>query len=38
MKAGDTLMVHASMRRVGGDAKDLVAAIDEQWAKRGTWG
>ena len=37
VKACDTLMVHASMRRVGGDAKDLVAAIDEAVGEEGTW-
>jgi aminoglycoside N3'-acetyltransferase len=37
VKAGDPLMVHASMRRVGGDAKDLVAAIDEAVGEEGTW-
>ena len=30
-------MVHASMRRVGGDASDLVAAIDEAVGEEGTW-
>lgn len=34
---GDVLMVHASMRRVGGDARDLVAAIDEAVGEDGTW-
>jgi aminoglycoside 3-N-acetyltransferase len=37
VKAGDTLMVHASMRKVGGDASDLVAAIDEAVGDEGTW-
>jgi aminoglycoside N3'-acetyltransferase len=30
-------MVHASMRRVGGDALDLVVAIDEAIGEHGTW-
>jgi aminoglycoside N3'-acetyltransferase len=30
-------MVHASMRRVGGDARDLVAAIDDAIGAEGTW-
>src|SRR5262245_20017031 len=34
---GDLLMVHASMRRVGGDARDLVAVIDEAVGEGGTW-
>ena len=37
VQAGDTLMVHASMRKVGGDARDLVAAIDEAVGEQGTW-
>jgi aminoglycoside N3'-acetyltransferase len=37
VKGGDVLMVHASMRKVGGDASDLVAAIDEAVGEEGTW-
>jgi aminoglycoside N3'-acetyltransferase len=37
VSAGDLLMVHASMRRVGGDARDLVAAIDAAVGDGGTW-
>ena len=37
MREGDALMVHASMRRVGGDARDLVRAIDEAVGEEGTW-
>jgi aminoglycoside N3'-acetyltransferase len=35
--AGDLLMVHASMRRVGGEASDLVSAIDAAVGESGTW-
>ena len=34
---GELLMVHASMRRVGGDASELVAAIDTAVGPSGTW-
>src|SRR3954471_22582163 len=34
---GDVVMVHASMRKVGGDARDLVTAIDEAIGAEGTW-
>jgi aminoglycoside N3'-acetyltransferase len=34
---GDLLMVHASMRKVGGDAGDLIAAIDEAVGEDGSW-
>jgi len=34
---GSVVMVHASMRRVGGDARDLLAAIDEAIGEDGTW-
>ena len=37
VRRGDMLMVHASMRKVGGDARDLVAAIDEAVGDQGTW-
>lgn len=37
VRPGAVLMVHASMRRVGGDARDLVAAIDEAVGDEGTW-
>ena len=37
VRRGDVVMVHASMRRVGGDASDLVAAIDEAVGEEGTW-
>src|SRR3954470_16329132 len=35
--SGSVLMVHASMRKVGGDASELVAAIDEAVGQDGTW-
>lgn len=35
--AGDLVMVHASMRRVGGRAEALVAALDQAVGRRGTW-
>ncbi len=37
VEVGDVLMVHASMRRVGGDAAELVHAIDEAIGDTGTW-
>jgi aminoglycoside N3'-acetyltransferase len=37
VRGGDVVMVHASMRRVGGDARDLVASIDEAVGEAGTW-
>jgi aminoglycoside 3-N-acetyltransferase len=37
VRPGDVLMVHASMRRVGGDASHVVAAIDEVLGEDGTW-
>ena len=37
VRRGAVLMVHASMRRVGGDASALVAAIDEAVGEDGTW-
>jgi aminoglycoside N3'-acetyltransferase len=37
VRTGDVLMVHASMRRVGGDAHDLVRAIDAALGDQGTW-
>jgi aminoglycoside N3'-acetyltransferase len=37
VRPGDVLMVHASMRKVGGDAGDLVAAIDQAVGDDGTW-
>jgi aminoglycoside N3'-acetyltransferase len=37
IEVGDVLMVHASMRRVGGDAAELVRAIDEAVGATGTW-
>ena len=37
VRRGDVLMIHASMRKVGGDARDLVAAIDEAVGEEGTW-
>ena len=37
VRRGDVVMVHASMRRVGGDAGDLVTAIDDAVGEEGTW-
>ena len=37
VRAGDTVMVHASMRRVGGRAEDLVGALDAAVGRSGTW-
>lgn len=37
VRSGEVLMVHASMRRVGGDARRLVAAVDEALGPEGTW-
>ena len=37
VRRGDVLMVHASMRKVGGDARQLVAAIDVAVGEAGTW-
>ena len=37
VRRGDVLIVHASMRKVGGDASELVAAIDEAVGEEGTW-
>jgi aminoglycoside N3'-acetyltransferase len=37
VRNGDLLMVHASMRRVGGDARELVRAIDAALGGSGTW-
>jgi aminoglycoside N3'-acetyltransferase len=37
VRRGDVVMVHASMRRVGGDARDLVAEIDRAVGDTGTW-
>ena len=37
VRRGDVVMVHASMRRVGGDANALVAAIDAAVGEEGTW-
>ena len=37
VRSGDVVMVHASMRRVGAEASELVAAIDEALGEAGTW-
>jgi len=36
VRAGDIVMVHASMRRVGGQAHDLITALDEAVGDTGT--